>query len=1327
MRKHFWIFFSFLFTFAAFGQSKITSHTNQAIVLDFKLPEIDVADVMLDQQQYVRIEYDQSLNAVGEGLPIVPYTLHRIALPPEATVTSNFEIISQKELVNVDLLPAQMVNGLKSAPLLPRNESVYQAATPFPGQIVEVGEPYTYQRMRMVDIKIYPVQYHPAEKRVRLIDQITIRLNLKGSRTGTSTARLSSNEQTSLQIRAMNYRQAANWVLPRNRNLNKTQTVTYDFSSNEWYKIPVNEEGIYKITGSFLQSQNITISSIQSATIQVFGYGGAPLSTNVNISRPADLNEVAVQVTDGNGNGVFDADDAVYFYASATRGWRYDNSLNRWTHYLNPYADTNYYLFTFNQNNGKRIETEAVQQFPTISQPDRFTDLYRFEEENNNILESGIDWYWLRFSGTTGQQSVSFDLPENVISDNAVAELRLKGGSKVRYWDNGSYTYTFDGTINGQPVFPNEVFTNQLSRKRTRTTNAFTGGTNTFDLAYGCNQESCVAYLDYLEVRIERPFIAENGFLKFYYDIGGSASQFDVSGLPAGSHRVWDVTAPANVANIAPLQNGNTVRFQQQRPTTAARAFYVFAEAAVRSVETIERIPNSPNLRDPQRKGKLLLIVSDELYDAAEAWEDFKETRVPGRIETERIKVSEIFREFSSGLADPTAIRDFIKYAYENWSVDNPEYNPFYIQILGDGSYDYRNIELTSYTNQVPVFEITANDDIASRVTDNYFTAINNISNGLANLDPQLPIARYPANNEAELNTYLNKMTRYYDSFEEDENANGWQTLLTFVADDECAGDDRCNEWFHLSQTEKIIREVPTKFDLKKIYLVDYETQAGGLGRQKPQASSALLDQINRGTLMINFFGHGDPNTWAHEQVLTKARDLPLIRNGAKLPIWIAATCTWGKYDDPNTPSMAEEMVWAPNGGGIASIAASRPSFAFENEQFAKQVYRNLFNFGNDVGRSILLGDAVNLSVGGGDNDQKYHLFGDVTLRLADPEHTIKIESISQDTLKALSQVSVNASVYDANDNPMNNFNGKAVIRVLDAVDSTSNLGVDYNYPGGTIFKGIVTVANGKIEDASFIVPKSIKYKDSPTGRISIYAWSENQRDAVGYNSELLFLGTQSQVTDTRGPSIDFAFPNQPDFFDGDFVGQQPTIEVELSDESGINLTGEVGHRIELTIDNTIKKDVTEFFVYYQDEYTEGRLTYTLPALEKGRHELKISAWDNLNNYSEETIFFTTTTAEDITLAQVINYPNPLAGETHFTFQYQSPNGSGDATVKIYTVSGRLIQEINDIARPGFNKIYWDGRDRDGDELANGVYIYKIVVDDGEKRVEKIEKMAVVR
>ena len=99
-------------------------------------------------------------------------------------------------------------------------------------------------------------------------------------------------------------------------------------------------------------------------------------------------------------------------------------------------------------------------------------------------------------------------------------------------------------------------------------------------------------------------------------------------------------------------------------------------------------------------------------------------------------------------------------------------------------------------------------------------------------------------------------------------------------------------------------------------------------------------------------------------------------------------------------------------------------------------------------------------------------------------------------------------------------------------------------------------------------------------------------------------------------------------------------------------------------------------------------------------------------------------------LLNVYNYPNPFASETYFTFNVAGESLPDEVHIKIYTIAGRLIQDIrvpqSDISG-GFNKILWNGKDRDGDAIANGIYFYKVISKLGGKNVEVIQKLAKVR
>lgn len=1343
--------FLFFVPYLLFAGIQVLNKTATSVVIEYRLEGLDQSVVTFEGNDYILFRITDGVIDRQPGKPALPAVQSELAIPRGATLRYSLSVMESETRSGVDVLPQSELFIRGKMRRVPRDPSVYQQASPFPSEIVSVGKPFNFRGVEVVEVRINPIRYYPQDHRVELNKRIRIAFQFQGGTPAAVPARLTRYERNILNATLINPRQAQTFLQPKSRRLRKLG-VNYDFSTGRWFRIPITSEGIYAVTGSFLQSKGVNIGEIQLSGVHIYNYGGFALPYDVNEPRPSDLNEIAVRIDDKNGNGVMDANDRIVFYGKGVGGWKFNESVGvyNWDYYghpvdkastsqvlhrmMYPYDDTNYYLFTYNDQPGKRIQVIPSPQLPNPDLPSTFTDFYHFEEDHYNILASGTDWYWERMSGARESKTIAFSLPQNLANGKTKLLFRFKGGSGSFYGDNEPYQYFFKGVINDQVVFdtyPNAPLSSNNSTSKIVTKDelfAVKGGSNELKIDYTGNLDGCEAFLDYFEVILQRPFIAENNFLHFRKLIGNNVPvEYHVSGLGTGEHLVWDITDFANIIGIEPVQNGTDVVFQDVSQSLKPSEYYVFSDAAIKDITKIEEIENHPNLRDPSRKAEYLIITTDEFYDAAEFLEHLRETQVPNPLETERVRLSDVFLEFSSSVRDVTALRDFLKYAFENWS-DTLKY----VLLLGDGHYDYRRIQLTEFPNFVPPFEIFNKGEVDSREADNFYVDFG-FDGYLNSIKPWVPMGRLPVNSLDEIETYKNKLLAYSTSFLIDPDKNEWQMHVTLVSDDQngSAGSNKELSW-HLKPTEEIDRNyIPKKFNRRKIYLHDYEQVAGGLGRWKPKATEDLVNQINRGTLLISYFGHGNPETWAHESVINRTRDLPKIHNVGRWPLWVAATCTWGKFDDATRLSMSEELLWLHDIGGISVLSASRPVFVYSNTVLAKNFYKHLFHIGQGNLPSRRLGDALFLAMQTSTNYQKYHLYGDPTMRLADPEYIVKVESVEPDTLKALSTVTITAVITDAQGNIRDNFNGYAVVHAFDAVDSMytniSNINLHYVYPGGTIFKGLVSVTNGELH-SKFIVPKSIKYKNDRTGRLSIYAWSE-QTDAGGYVDTLLFNGSQEGGNDRNGPEIQVAFKDVPDFFDGDFVGSQPTLMLELNDESGINLTGEVGHRIELTIDETMNKDITDFFVYQTNSYQDGKLEYTLPAMSSGIHQLKISCWDNMNNYSETLVTFRTSVATELNIYDIVNFPNPFSQDTYFTFQLALPVGVSDAQVNIsiYTVTGRKIQEIQGIAQMGFNKIYWDGRDWDGDLIANGVYLYKIVVDDGTTSVEKTDKLAVVR
>jgi flagellar hook assembly protein FlgD len=133
--------------------------------------------------------------------------------------------------------------------------------------------------------------------------------------------------------------------------------------------------------------------------------------------------------------------------------------------------------------------------------------------------------------------------------------------------------------------------------------------------------------------------------------------------------------------------------------------------------------------------------------------------------------------------------------------------------------------------------------------------------------------------------------------------------------------------------------------------------------------------------------------------------------------------------------------------------------------------------------------------------------------------------------------------------------------------------------------------------------------------------------------------------------------------------------------------------------------------------------------LAPGRHTIRLRAWDVYNNSSKEQVDFIVASSTALTLENVYNIPNPVRSITTFTFQHNQLSGV-DVEIKIYTVSGRLIQSISGEGYSNrFVQIPWDCRDRDGAKIGNGTYLYKIIAKtvDGKYASEALGKLSIVR
>ncbi len=201
------------------------------------------------------------------------------------------------------------------------------------------------------------------------------------------------------------------------------------------------------------------------------------------------------------------------------------------------------------------------------------------------------------------------------------------------------------------------------------------------------------------------------------------------------------------------------------------------------------------------------------------------------------------------------------------------------------------------------------------------------------------------------------------------------------------------------------------------------------------------------------------------------------------------------------------------------------------------------------------------------------------------------------------------------------------------------------------------------------------------------------------------------------------------------FNGQEISDWDYVEPDSKVNI--EIQYPVWFSVDDTsaIQIYLNGFRKYaYQLNYDYDTIErkiniYFETSLPSGEHNLRVFLKDIYGRIPNQPLverFFKV--SQEVELLEVYNYPNPFKDDTYFTFILtQLPE---EAYIKIFTIAGRLIKEIKILPsqlNTNFNKIYWDGKDEDGDLISNGVYIYKFVVKKDSKVKTTTQKLAVLR
>lgn len=1110
-------------------------------------------------------------------------------------------------------------------------------------------------------------------------------------------------------------------------------------ATGQWYKMGVTQKGVYKIDYNGLSALGINPGTIDARNIRIYGNGGHAIAESVDTNFIDDLAENAIFVS-ATGS-TFGANDYILFYNNGLLKTTFFDA-NEASHINNPYESQAYYFITVDKGLGKRIPTENNVATPATVVYNTYHEYKLMDLDSASISNIGKVWWGSRMNAlnpATLNPTFNFNL------GNPVSNLRIK--AVVGNLASNSATLTLSSgntTIKSEVLDGVTNLDNFYTYKIIDATFPAPSGNISLKLNYSLNGGNAGSgYVDYISIYYENSLQPYESQLVFRnanalnYN-SNDIIQYDL--LNAGSHQVWNVTDPTQPIKMNGSLNGSTLSIRQDNAQLNEyiafnNTFYTPAPLGIVANQNLHAL-SIPDL---------LIITDPSLRSAAEALADYRNTKNGYVVHV--VDKQLIYNEFGSGKQDIGAIRNFIKMFYDRAS--GPDDLPKGILFFGAASFDFKD-RVANNTNFIPTYQSDyshvkfaafSSDDYYALLDDGEdFTNNNAINSNLYDI----AIGRIPAMHVEEGLNAVNKIKHY----ESPDGFGSWKSNLTYVADDI----DENGSMNHMKDCEvvnDIFLNSIKDFNLYKIYADAYKKVSTSSGLRYPSVNKAINDQIYNGTLFINYFGHGSPERWADEAILTND-DIKSWNNNAKLPLFFTGTCDFGRYDNPAEISAGVNIFNKKNSGAIGLITTTQVVFAFSNLNFSNRYLHYQFNKDANhayrtVAEALRLAKNDNSASGNNfDNNKMYVFLGDPTMYLAIPNNVVKTAKISliqldsqrveTDTMKALGKYELEGTVADKDDNILQNFNGKVEVAIYDKVKTIETINThpqaskSYQQQTNSIAKVVVDVVDGKFK-AAFVVPKDIML-DIGKSKIIYYAWSAEQ-DALGLDTNI-YLGDMADEyeDDNHGPVVK-VFIDDNKFRNGGVTGPNPLLYSELYDDNGINVSGSsVGHDLVAILDENLQSPyiMNGFYQTYPNQYQKGFVYFPLSNLADGQHTIRVKAWDTYNNSGEGSVSFQVKSIEDGVINTLYTYPNPFSNGTTIVFQHNQKGKEMNVDIAIFSVTGAIVQRISKTIVPQENRteIYWDGKNMHNAPIHPGVYVYKlsIVTEDGIKAnaTEKLVK-----